>query len=228
MPFGAKPHHFRSQNCGLGPNGGCAGPAPMRQGSEGRGEQLAAGQDAGCAVAAFIAGQEGVHRMAAPGAGEVVRQVLVVVTDGVPHGPVPFASFGSSRVHPWCISSRSNRGRNAGNGPSGPCGQDESHHCWGSRGEGTELATGREPQTQGRPRQPEGGQTDDEEPGGVALAEVAHPVRERVTPAGTSRAQIAVPSSQPSAAAARPAPRLPATFQTEVTSSPSSYRRTVS
>ncbi len=40
------------------------------------------------AVTVLVAHQEGVHRVAAPGAGQVVREMLVVVGDRVPHVPV--------------------------------------------------------------------------------------------------------------------------------------------
>jgi hypothetical protein len=54
--------------------------------SETRGEQLAARHHARRTVAALVTGEEGVQPVAAPRARQIVREVLVVVVDRVPHG----------------------------------------------------------------------------------------------------------------------------------------------
>src|SRR4051812_18476200 len=52
--------------------------------------QVAARHHARGAVALVIAREVGVHSVAAPGAGKVVREVLLVVGDGVPHDSCSF------------------------------------------------------------------------------------------------------------------------------------------
>src|SRR4051794_1046322 len=64
-----------------------------------RTQHLTARHFARSAVTVLVAHQVGVHRVAAPGAGQITGEVLVVVADRVPHGPVLSRRFVRSDTH---------------------------------------------------------------------------------------------------------------------------------
>src|SRR3954454_6836810 len=105
---------------------GCsAGGRSSRFGGSADRQQLASRHHAGRAVAALVAGQERVEAVTAAGARQVVREVLLVLVDRVPHWTFTSSTYPGS--HPWSPSTSVGAGRTAANGPRGPCGGTESH-----------------------------------------------------------------------------------------------------
>src|SRR3954471_22233652 len=105
---------------------GCSagGRSSTFQGSAER-QKLSFRHHAGRAVAALVAGQERVETVTAAGARQVVREVLLVLVDRVPHWTFTSSTYPGS--HPWSPSTCVGAGRTAANGPRGPCGGTESH-----------------------------------------------------------------------------------------------------
>src|SRR4051794_39541951 len=126
---------------------GCsAGGRSSRFGGSADRQQVASRHHAGCAVAPLVAGQERVEAVTAAGARQVVREVLLVLVDRVPHWTFTSSTYPGS--HPWSLSTSVGAGRTAANGPRGPCGGTESHQ-WSrspaaaAREEGARLAAAR-------------------------------------------------------------------------------------